>query len=175
LYGHPAGDRLLQLVAQRLATVVRKSDVLVRWGGEEFLIMSRSADPSGTPAFCSRVLEVISSEPFDLGHGIIVKKTCSVGWAAYPWCRSAYEAICAEECIALADTALYRAKARGRNQGIGIVANGEASLHPKGIDLDSLRDEKCALAHTIETPCPTLKSAAAAASGATGDVDKFHP
>ena len=60
-HGHPAGDRLLQLVAQRLSTVVRKSDVLVRWGGEEFLIMSRSTDPSGTPAFCSRVLEVMSA------------------------------------------------------------------------------------------------------------------
>jgi len=41
-YGHPAGDRLLQLVAERLASVVRKSDVLVRWGGEEFLIMNLS-------------------------------------------------------------------------------------------------------------------------------------
>src|SRR5208337_4342990 len=57
-HGHPAGDRLLQLVAQRLGMVVRKSDVLVRWGGEEFLIMSRSTDPAGTPAFCSRILEV---------------------------------------------------------------------------------------------------------------------
>jgi len=50
LHGHPTGDRLLQLVAERLGKVVRKSDVLVRWGGEEFLIMSRSADPFGTPA-----------------------------------------------------------------------------------------------------------------------------
>jgi len=172
VYGHPAGDRLLQLVAQRLSTVVRKSDVLVRWGGEEFLIMSRSTDPSGTPAFCSRVLEVMSSEPFDLGHGITVQKTCSVGWAAYPWCRSAYEAICAEECIALADAALYRAKARGRNQGIGIVASNEASVRSKAIDLDSLRDENCTLACTIETPCPSLKSAAAAASGTTADGNK---
>lgn len=173
LHGHPAGDRLLQLVARRLSTVVRKSDVLVRWGGEEFLIMSRSTDPSGTPAFCSRVLEVISSEPFDLGHGIVVQKTCSVGWAAYPWCRSAYEAICAEESIALADAALYRAKARGRNQGIGIVANTEAGLRPKAIDLHSLREENCSLATTVETPCPPLKSAAAAASGTAADPDKF--
>ena len=112
-HGHPAGDRLLQLVAQRLSTVVRKSDVLVRWGGEEFLIMSRSTDPSGTPAFCSRVLEVMASEPFDLGHGITVRKTCSVGWSAYPWCRGAFEAICAEETIALADAALYQAKGSG--------------------------------------------------------------
>ncbi len=161
LHGHPAGDRLLQLVAQRLSTVVRKSDVLVRWGGEEFLIMSRSTDPTGTPAFCSRVLEVITSEPFDLGHGILVNKTCSVGWAAYPWCRGAYEAICAEESIALADAALYRAKGRGRNVGIGIVASEEASLRPQAVDLDSLRLEGCALTSTVETPCPVIKSAAA--------------
>lgn len=45
VHGHPAGDRLLQRVAERLSRVVRKSDVLVRWGGEEFLIMSRSTDP----------------------------------------------------------------------------------------------------------------------------------
>ena len=162
VHGHPAGDRLLQLVAQRLSTVVRKSDVLVRWGGEEFLIMSRSTDPSGTPAFCSRVLEVIASEPFDLGHGIVVRKTCSVGWAAFPWCRGAYETICAEESIALADAALYRAKARGRNQGIGIVSNDEAVVRPEAIDLHSLRDERCSLVQTIETACPVLKSAAAA-------------
>lgn len=155
IHGHPAGDRLLQLVAQRLSTVVRKSDVLVRWGGEEFLIMSRSTDPSGTPAFCSRILEVISADPFDLGHGISVRKTCSVGWAAYPWCSKAYAAICAEESIELADAALYRAKGLGRNQGVGIVATEAAGQNAKGIDLQSLRQANSPLARIIETPCPT--------------------
>ncbi len=129
-YGHPAGDRLLQLVAQRLSTVVRKSDVLVRWGGEEFLIMSRSTDPSGTPAFCSRVLEVMASELFDLGHGISVSKTCSVGWAAYPWSRGAYEAICAEESIALADAALYKARP-GQKSGRGDRSDGCCEPSPE--------------------------------------------
>jgi diguanylate cyclase (GGDEF)-like protein len=156
-HGHPAGDRLLQLVAQRLSTVVRKSDVLVRWGGEEFLIMSRSTDPSGTPAFCSRVLEVMASEPFDLGHGISVKKTCSVGWAAYPWSRGAFEAICAEESIALADAALYRAKAFGRNQGVGIVATDAASQNPETIDLVSVREGNPPLARTVRTECPSAE------------------
>jgi diguanylate cyclase (GGDEF)-like protein len=155
IHGHPAGDRLLQLVAQRLSTVVRKSDVLVRWGGEEFLIMSRSTDPGGTPAFCSRILEVISSEPFDLGHGVVVRKTCSVGWAAYPWCREAYEMLCAEESIELADAALYRAKALGRNQGVGIVPNQGAICNPAEIRLRNLRQGDSAISHTIETPCPT--------------------
>lgn len=163
LYGHPAGDRLLQLVAQRLSTVVRKSDVLVRWGGEEFLIMSRSTDPSGTPAFCSRILEVISAEPFDLGHGVTVRKTCSVGWAAYPWCRHAYEAICAEESIELADAALYRAKALGRNQGVGIVPSEAAAQNSAEINLWSLRQMKCPLAQIIETTPPVDGRVSAAA------------
>lgn len=155
LHGHPAGDRLLQLVAQRLSTVVRKSDVLVRWGGEEFLIMSRSTDPSGTPAFCGRVLEVISAEPFDLGHSIQVRKTCSIGWAAYPWCRDAYEALCAEESIALADAALYRAKSLGRNQGVGIVPSEIAGKDPCAINLISVREIDSSLAQTVSTQIST--------------------
>jgi diguanylate cyclase (GGDEF)-like protein len=151
VHGHAAGDRLLQLVAQRLSTVVRKSDVLVRWGGEEFLIMSRSTDPSGTPAFCSRVLDIMSSEPFELGQGISVRKTCSIGWAAYPWSRGAYEAMCAEESIILADAALYRAKALGRNQGIGFVPGDSANQNPESISLASVREGSPPLANVIRT------------------------
>jgi diguanylate cyclase (GGDEF)-like protein len=153
-HGHPAGDRLLQLVADRLSTVVRKSDVLVRWGGEEFLIMSRSTDPSGIPAFCGRILEVMAAEPFDLGHGIVVRKTCSVGWAPYPWCRGAFEAICAEEVIALADAALYRAKGLGRNQAVGILPSDKASAEHSNIRLESLRQEGSTLIRIIRTMCP---------------------
>jgi diguanylate cyclase (GGDEF)-like protein len=151
LHGHPAGDRLLQKVAERLSTVVRKSDVLVRWGGEEFLIMSRSADPAGTPAFCHRILEVMASEPFDLGHGIVVRKTCSVGWAPFPWCRESHEAICAEEVIELADTALYRAKAWGRNLGVGIVPNQGALAVPESITLQNLQTDGRDLTRVIKT------------------------
>jgi diguanylate cyclase (GGDEF)-like protein len=163
LYGHPAGDRLLQLVAQRLSTVMRKSDVLVRWGGEEFLIMSRSTDTSGTPAFCSRVLQVMASTPFDLGHGVSVKKTCSIGWASYPWCGTAYEAICAEESIALADAALYRAKALGRNQGVGILANEVARRHPEAIHFLEIREEDSPLAGMAVAHCGEHQSFTAAA------------
>ena len=173
-HGHPAGDRLLQLVAQRLSTVVRKSDVLVRWGGEEFLIMSRSTDPSGTPAFCSRVLEVIASEPFDLGHGIMVRKTCSVGWAAYPWSRGAFESICVEESIALADAALYHAKALGRNQGVGIVATDAAGHNPGAIDLLSIRKGIPPLARTIKTECPEHRLVSGMTHEIAVSVDKTN-
>jgi len=154
VHGHPAGDRLLQRVAERLTSVVRKSDVLVRWGGEEFLIMSRSADPSGTPAFCERVLDIIASEAFDLGHGIQVRKTCSVGWAPFPWSRGAYEAICAEEAIELADNALYRAKAGGRNQGVGILPGDGAAAAPNAIRLETLRNDNGVLTRVVKVQIP---------------------
>jgi len=150
LHGHPAGDRLLQRVAERLGKVVRKSDVLVRWGGEEFLIMSRSADPSGIPAFCERILDVVGAEACDLGHGMRVRKTCSVGWAPFPWSWVAYEAICAEEIIELADTALYRAKAGGRNQGVGILPGDGALAAPHAITLDALQNDKNTLTRTVK-------------------------
>jgi diguanylate cyclase (GGDEF)-like protein len=171
LHGHPAGDRLLQLVAQRLSKVVRKSDVLVRWGGEEFLIMSRATDPGGTPAFCSRVLEIMSAESFDLGHNISVRKTCSVGWAAYPWSRAAFEAICAEESIALADAALYRAKSLGRNQGVGIVASDAASKTREAINLASLRDGGSPLCKIVRTHCPAQEPAANSETDAAPSFD----
>jgi diguanylate cyclase (GGDEF)-like protein len=171
LHGHPAGDRFLQRVAERLTKVVRKSDVLVRWGGEEFLIMSRSADPAGIPAFCERILDVMASDPFDLGPGVRVRKTCSVGWAPFPWSRGAYEAICAEETIELADTALYRAKAGGRNQGIGILPGEGAIANPSAITLQALQDENSLLTRTVkvENSCgstyPPAENVLSAAQG----------
>jgi predicted signal transduction protein with EAL and GGDEF domain len=154
---------VLQRVAERLGKVVRKSDVLVRWGGEEFLIMSRSADPSGTPAFCERILDIMASEAFDLGHGVRVRKTCSVGWAPFPWSRGAYEALCAEETIELADTALYRAKAGGRNQGVGILPGDGVGTTPRAITLEALQNDTGILTRTV-----TVQH-----SGASGSVHAF--
>ena len=171
-HGHPVGDKLLQLVGERLSTVVRKSDVLVRWGGEEFLIMSRSTDPSGTPAFCSRILEVMASAPFHLGQGVTLHKTCSVGWAAYPWSRDAFEALCAEESIALADAALYRSKALGRNQSVGIVSNDAAGQNPEGINLMSVREGNAPFARLIRTQCPSEQAALEVAPEAVEIVDQ---
>jgi len=160
LHGHPAGDRFLQRVAERLTKVVRKSDVLVRWGGEEFLIMSRSADPAGTPAFCERILDVMASEIFDLGHGVCVRKTCSVGWAPFPWSRGAYQALCAQETIELADAALYRAKAAGRNQGIGILPGDGALATPRAITLEALQNDRGVLTRTVKVKNSSARSQA---------------
>jgi diguanylate cyclase (GGDEF)-like protein len=150
-YGHSAGDELLQKIAERLAKVMRKSDVLVRWGGEEFLVMSRSAGRPGMAVFCSRILDIMASEPFELSKGIKVRKTCSIGWAPFPWCNSAFEAICAEEALELADSALYLAKSLGRNQSVGLVPSDIAIATPHRITLQNLRDERSELVKVVRT------------------------
>src|ERR1022692_238573 len=79
-----------------------------------------------------------------------VRKTCSVGWAPFPWSRRAYEAICAEEAIELADTALYRAKAGGRNQGIGILPAEGSLAAPHEITLQALQNDTGLLTRAVK-------------------------
>lgn len=150
-HGHATGDELLRKVAERLSKIMRKSDVLVRWGGEEFMIMSRSADRAGTAIFCNRILDMMASEPFELSKGIKIRKSCSIGWAPYPWCESAFESLSAEEVIELADMALYRAKSLGRNQSVGFLPSDIALASPDKIRMENLRDDHSGLIKMIRT------------------------
>jgi predicted signal transduction protein with EAL and GGDEF domain len=103
------------------------------------------------PVFCRRILDAISSEPFDLGNKINVRKTCSIGWASYPWCGFAIDAICPEEAIEVADAALYDAKASGKNQSVGNVPSDIAIASPERINRESLREKRSSLIKTIRT------------------------
>ncbi len=150
-HGHTLGDELLKMVAERLTRIMRKSDVLVRWGGEEFMIMSRAADRAGTAVFCSRILEMMASEPFQLSNAVRLRKTCSIGWAPYPWSENAYEALIADEVIELADIALYRAKALGRNQCVGLLPSDTALASPGKINMAMLRDPGAGLIKVART------------------------
>jgi predicted signal transduction protein with EAL and GGDEF domain len=93
----------------------------------------------------------MASEPFELSKGIKVRKTCSNGWAPFPWCNSAFEAICAEEALELADSALYLAKSLGRNQSVGLVPSDIAIATPHRITLQNLRDERSELVKVVRT------------------------
>jgi diguanylate cyclase (GGDEF)-like protein len=139
-FGHAAGDRLLQEVAVRLASAIRTSDELVRWGGEEFLIICRSTDRAQIPAFCARILEIVADEPFGLGEGADVWMTCSIGWTPYPWLRESVEALSVDDAIKLADKAMYCAKDAGRNKSIGLLPSPQAVDSPETITLENLAD-----------------------------------
>ncbi len=157
-HGHAVGDEMLRKFAERLSSVMRKSDVLIRWGGEEFLVLSRSASTSGTPVFCQRILEVISSEPFVLGNNIEIRKTCSIGWAGFPWMASNVELMSAGEVIELADSALYLAKSSGRNQSIGFLPSDLALRSGTNISTESLRSLGSGLIRLEKTAGPSARS-----------------
>ncbi|QDF96742.1 hypothetical protein CJ010_09480 [Azoarcus sp. DD4] len=107
--GHPAGDRLLQIVAERLCAVLRKEDSVSRFGGDEFAVVLEDVVLGEA---VSEVAEHIIDEiarPLDLdGHGARV--SASIGIALFP--RDGNDAT---SLIKAADTAMYRSKALGRN------------------------------------------------------------
>jgi len=138
--GHAAGDKLLQEIAKRIDSVKRGTDDLVRWGGEEFLLVCRSTDREHAPMLFARVLGAIRDVPFDVGNGVEVHKTCSIGWAAFPWLRDDVGHLSVENVIELADKALYVAKREGRNRTVGLVPAANVFSSPKSITIENLRD-----------------------------------
>lgn len=111
-YGHQQGDELLRQLAQILQRNVRQSDIVGRWGGEEFAIILPETDKQSATTLAQRLCEVVANTPFP-GHpgGAPVRCTISIGVASYP-----DDALTSSELVAAADAALYRAKRYGKNR-----------------------------------------------------------
>ncbi|HEY3972431.1 MAG TPA: GGDEF domain-containing protein [Candidatus Sulfotelmatobacter sp.] len=145
-YGHDVGDKVLVEMARRLSSSIRHSDVLVRWGGEEFLIVSRYTDRADAELLAQRVLSAVADSPIHLGASTeAMYRTCSLGWAAFPWFPDDARAISYEEVLTLADRGLHQAKAQGKNRAVGILpATGKVpaatieGLHSGGLQVDLL-------------------------------------
>jgi diguanylate cyclase (GGDEF)-like protein len=145
-YGHDVGDKVLVEMSRRLSSSIRHSDVLVRWGGEEFLVVSRYTDRGEAELLARRVLSAVADAPFLLGEtGKAIERTCSVGWAAFPWFPTDPRAVNYEEVLTLADRALNQAKQSGKNRAVGMMpAAGKLpatvieGLHSKGLQVDTL-------------------------------------
>lgn len=109
--GHAAGDELLRIVAERLASVVREGDTAARLGGNEFVVLLEGSTlDAGPELVAQRLLEVLR-QPYEIGNrqGRSVTLTASIGIAAGPR-RDA------DELLADADLALYEAKAAGKDR-----------------------------------------------------------
>ena len=117
--GHAAGDVVLRQVRDLLKSVSRTSDIIVRWGGDEFLLVAR--DPSGSDLadLAERIRSAIAQHVFEIGEGRVVRTTCSIGFASYPFFREQLDALSWEQVVSVADRALYVAKANGRNAWVG--------------------------------------------------------
>jgi diguanylate cyclase (GGDEF)-like protein len=120
-YGHAAGDAVLAQMRGRLQQVFRDSDLLVRWGGEEFLVIARDCAREHAPEVAERLRAVIADTPFDFGDGQTLQRSCSIGFAAFPLAPACPEALDWEATVGLADTALLAVKRSGRDGWMGLL------------------------------------------------------
>jgi len=107
-FGHPTGDKLLKIVADRLRGLARETDTIARTGGDEFVIVQAPiADPAEATSLAQRII-VSMSEPFEIdGHQAVIG--ASVGIAVGPG-----DGLRPDRLLRNADLALYRAKGDGR-------------------------------------------------------------
>ena len=107
-FGHPAGDKLLKTVAERLRGLVRESDTIARMGGDEFVIVQAPiSDPADATSLAQRVIRLLS-EPYDVdGHQAVIG--VSIGVSVGPG-----DGMSPDKLLRNADLALYRAKGDGR-------------------------------------------------------------
>lgn len=107
-FGHLAGDRVLVAVARRLRNAVREDQLVARWGGEEFLVVSPDTDESDAAVIAERLRRVVGWEPIQVDDVRSVEVTVSGGFAVGlgdPF-----------QVVRDADAALYAAKRGGRNR-----------------------------------------------------------
>jgi diguanylate cyclase (GGDEF)-like protein len=149
-YGHPAGDSALVEIAARLREVTRPGDVLARYGGEQFALLVPGARADELREIAERLREWVAGSPIAACAETYVAVTVSVGAAGYPL-SSVDDAAgistdgSVEELVAVADRALGRAKATGRNRVVvGQTSTGRGpgatGLPARGLGLMSGRD-----------------------------------
>lgn len=111
IHGHAAGDKVLVEFARRIAEEVRGVDLVSRYGGEEFLIVTPDADAEDAGYIAERVRKAVAKRPFEIGSGAALDITVSAGVAEWAGGDET-----AETMLARADAALYASKEGGRNR-----------------------------------------------------------
>jgi two-component system cell cycle response regulator len=113
VHGHSAGDVVLREVARRVADEMRTVDRVLRFGGEELVLILVQTDRAGALEAAQRVCTAVELEPIVVGDGVRLNVTVSAGAAALP-----EDAQSGLTLLNAADKALYAAKGRGRNRAV---------------------------------------------------------
>ena len=117
-HGHLAGDKVLEVVVERIRQALRTNDLLGRFGGDEFLLLCPGVGPRIGATIASRVLKRISAEPV-LYEGHSISVTVSMGVA----CTQTKALSTLPYLIKRADAALRRAKLAGKNRAVTVRVN----------------------------------------------------
>ncbi|MYM70180.1 diguanylate cyclase [Pseudoduganella sp. FT55W] len=114
-YGHGAGDSILVQMQERLREVFRESDYVIRWGGEEFLVLARATQRDEAAGVAERMRRAVAERDFELPDGGRLSRTCSIGFACFPFLPDQPRLLSWSQVVELADQGLYIAKRSGRN------------------------------------------------------------
>jgi len=109
-HGHDTGDQLIRHVAGCIAAELRGTDVVARYGGDEFICLLPHTDGAGATLVAERIRQRVANRPIRLG-GVEVSTSVSIGIAASPEHGAGFDAL-----VKNADRALYVSKSRGRNR-----------------------------------------------------------
>lgn len=109
-YGHLSGDKAIQHFAKTIPKLIRKTDLLFRWGGEEFLLLCPNTELQTALKLIKRLLKKLSEHPFSSESGTDIYMTASAGISGYP-----HHGASIPELIKTADVAMYQAKAEGKD------------------------------------------------------------
>jgi diguanylate cyclase (GGDEF)-like protein len=121
-HGHLLGSRALVEVAAVLRRAARETDIIARYGGDEFAIVLPETDLAGARLVAERVRDRIAAHRFLHGEGLAVRLTASIGIAVLP-----DHATTAEGLLQAADRAMYWVKSRGKD-GIHLAAEPAAPM-----------------------------------------------
>ena len=112
-YGHDIGDKAIQIVAQTLNENTRNSDTIIRYGGEEFIVLLHNCDESSVVSVAEKIRTAFMKKNIPVTPTTTINKTLSIGACVFP-----KDSIDLKECIKNADIALYEAKNSGRNKTV---------------------------------------------------------
>jgi len=116
-WGHGAGDAVLREIADGLREILRETDMIVRWGGEEFLAFLPTVPRSNLDEVALRLLTGIPARTIDY-QGTTLSVNVSIGFAPFPLTRG--DVLSWERAVNIVDMALYLAKGHGRNRAYGV-------------------------------------------------------
>ncbi|WP_448587870.1 GGDEF domain-containing protein [Thermocrinis sp.] len=114
-HGHDVGDLVLTEVAKTIRSTIRESDIAIRYGGEEFLVLLVDVKPGASVEVAEKIRKAVHDKVIKINGGF-VRKTVSVGVSEFP-----IDSDKIWQCIKFADVALYKAKEEGRNKVVRFI------------------------------------------------------